>query len=126
MILINNNVPIAIFSDMKRFKQVLFNLIGNALKFTFKGRVVVTAEFHNEELQVDVTDSGLGIKEEDLDKLFKFFGCLQRTKDVNRGGMGLGLTISKMIIQQLGGTISASSIFGEGSKFQFSIPINEF
>ena len=126
MILINNNVPIAILSDMKRFKQVLFNLIGNALKFTFKGRVVVTAEFHNDELQVDVTDSGLGIKEEDLGKLFKFFGCLQRTKDVNRGGMGLGLTISKMIIQQLGGTISASSIFGEGSKFQFSIPINEF
>ena len=126
MILINNNVPIAILSDMKRFKQVLFNLIGNALKFTFKGRVVVTAEFHNELLQVDVTDSGVGIKEEDLGKLFKFFGCLQRTKDVNKGGMGLGLTISKMIIQQLGGTISASSIFGEGSKFQFSIPINEF
>ena len=124
--MIHNNVPETILSDLKRFKQVLFNLIGNAVKFTFKGRVVVTAEFHNDELQVDVTDSGLGIKEEDLGKLFKFFGCLQRTKDVNRGGMGLGLTISKMIIQQLGGTISASSIFGEGSKFQFSIPINEF
>ena len=108
---------------MKRFKQVLFNLIGNALKFTFKGRVVVTAEFHNEELQVDVTDSGLGIKEEDLGKLFKFFGCLQRTKDVNKGGMGLGLTISKMIIQQLGGTINVISTFGEGSKFAFKFPI---
>ena len=69
-------MPINILSDLKRFKQVLFNLIGNAVKFTFKGRVVITAEYHDEELQVDVTDSGIGIKEEDLGKLFKFFGCL--------------------------------------------------
>ena len=76
MVLIDNNVPVNILSDLKRFKQVLFNLIGNAVKFTFKGKVVVSAEFDNEELKVDVTDSGLGIKEEDLGKLFKFFGCL--------------------------------------------------
>ena len=74
-------------------------MIGNAVKFTFRGSVTVAVDFDQAEMiLVDVIDSGVGIKEEDLGKLFKFFGCLSRTKDINKGGMGLGLTISKMII----------------------------
>ncbi len=57
-----------------------------------------------------------------MSKLFKFFGCLAKTKDINRGGMGLGLTISKMIIQQLGGDITVESEYGKGTKFTFELP----
>lgn len=63
---------------------------------------------------------------EDLTQLFKFFGQISKSKDINRGGMGLGLTISKMIIQQLQGTIQVESQTGQGSTFTFKIPIDEF
>ena len=115
-----------IISDLKRFKQVLFNLIGNAVKFTFKGAITLKTDFIDNQMVVDVIDTGVGIKEEDLDKLLKFFGCLTRTKDINRGGMGLGLTISKAILQQLGGEINVVSEFEKGSNFKFKIPISEF
>ena len=76
-------------------------------------------------LITEVEDSGIGIEKEDLTKLFQFFGTLQKSKDLNRGGMGLGLTISKMIINQFGGIIDVTSDFGVGSKFTFTIPIQE-
>ena len=75
--------------------------MGNAIKFTYQGHIKVKLdwEHHDSMLICDVEDTGLGIKQKDLDKLFRFFRCLTKTKDINRGGMGLGLTISKMIIQ---------------------------
>lgn len=114
-----------IFSDLKRFKQVLFNLIGNAIKFTFRGKIIVSIAFNEKESTVisEVEDTGIGIKQSDLLKLFHFFGTLSKTKDINRGGMGLGLTISKMIIRQLGGEIAVSSQPNVGSKFTFTIPV---
>ena len=122
------NVPKRIFSDQKRLKQVLFNLLGNAVKFTYTGYVSVELSFDNlqETMTCIVKDTGIGISEEGLSKLFKFFGCLTKTKDCNRGGMGLGLTISKMIIQELGGDISVSSEQGKGSTFTFIIPLDEY
>jgi signal transduction histidine kinase len=66
-----------------------------------------------------VIDTGIGMKYEDLQRLFKFFGKLQMTKMINRGGMGLGLTISKMIVKELGGDIQVSSTQGLGSEFTF-------
>ncbi len=74
--------------------------MGNAVKFTFSGYVEVTVDFDKfkEVLICSVKDTGIGISEEGIGKLFQFFGCLTRTKDCNRGGMGLGLTISKMIV----------------------------
>lgn len=125
---IGESVPIKIYSDMKRFKQILFNLMGNAIKFTFKGKVTVNINFdeRTNNLVTDVEDTGVGIKPEDLLKLFRFFGTLSKTKDINRGGMGLGLTISKMIVKQLGGEISVSSKPNVGSKFSFSLPIDQY
>ena len=73
-----------------------------------------------------VEDTGIGIKEEDLHRLFRFFGQITKSKNINRGGMGLGLTISKMILQQLDGDISVESMYGLGSTFTFSIPIPEY
>ena len=104
---VENSVPKVILSDQKRLKQVLFNLIGNAVKFTFSGSISLNLNFDliSRLLKVQVIDTGLGIKKEDLTKLFKFFGKISSTSDINRGGMGLGLTISKMIVEQLGGDI---------------------
>jgi signal transduction histidine kinase len=72
-----------------------------------------------------VQDTGVGIKQEDIEKLFKFFGQATSNKSINRSGMGLGLTISKMIVQQMGGSIDVSSTVGEGSNFFFTVPLLE-
>lgn len=68
-------------------------------------------------------DTGVGIGTGDLDKLFKFFGMISKTKEINKGGMGLGLTISKMILHQLGGEIGVASEVDKGSRFYFTIPM---
>jgi signal transduction histidine kinase len=82
---ISQRVPARIYSDMKRFKQILFNLIGNAVKFTFSGQITVRLEFEESAgtLSTEVEDTGIGIKPEDLVKLFRFFGCLENSKDIN-------------------------------------------
>lgn len=95
---IDPSVPSKVLIDAKCYKQVLFNLLGNAVKFTFRGRVDVSMRFCAGCLVTEVRDSGIGIKPEDLTKLFKFFGCITKSKEINRGGMGLGLTISKLIL----------------------------
>jgi two-component system aerobic respiration control sensor histidine kinase ArcB len=71
---IERNVPRKVMTDQKRYKQILFNLIGNAIKFTFKGGINVHLWFDQEDLYTEVEDTGIGIVEEDLNKLFKFFG----------------------------------------------------
>lgn len=80
-------------------------------------------KFENGMLTTQITDTGIGISKDDLKKLFTFFGKIDASKNINRGGMGLGLTISKMILQQLNGDINCSSVFGKGSKFTFSFPV---
>ncbi len=95
---INADVPDFIFSDEKRLKQVFYNLIGNSIKFTFSGSIRVVIISEGLKLLIKITDSGVGIKPEDFEKLFKFFGTLQETKKINKSGMGLGLTISKSIM----------------------------
>ncbi len=74
-------------------------MIGNAIKFTFSGGIKVSAKLNGGRLKVEVSDTGIGISEEDIQKLFQFFGKLENSKKVNKGGMGLGLTISRMIIR---------------------------
>jgi signal transduction histidine kinase len=76
-------------------------------------------------MQISVQDTGIGIKKEDQSKLFKLFGFLERTKEINSMGIGLGLHICKMIVQQLGGDIDCESIWLEGSTFTFLIALNE-
>lgn len=99
-------MPHCLKSDSKRYKQVLFNLLGNAVKFTFKGGITVTLDYLTDEtmtkkpiLRTSVSDTGIGIKAEEIKKLFQFFGRVTSSKHLNRGGMGFGLSISKMIVQ---------------------------
>jgi signal transduction histidine kinase len=96
----SDEVPEKAKSDSKRIKQVLFNLIGNATKFTYEGAISIYIGFERltHSLRVSVRDSGIGISADDLKKLFRFFGQATHSKNINRSGMGLGLTISKLIV----------------------------
>jgi signal transduction histidine kinase len=84
----------------------------------------VKVDFDDLFLNTEVRDTGIGMTAEDLSQLFQFFGKIAKSSDINRGGMGLGLTISKMILQQLGGEIGVESESGKGSCFYFRIPID--
>jgi len=107
---------------------VLINLIKNALKFTHGGFIKVKADYNRtaELLQVQVCDSGKGIRDEEKVKLFTMFGKLQRTADVNQEGIGLGLTICKELCTKNGGEISVHSEGeGSGSTFSFSMKMQQ-
>ena len=78
---------------------MLFNLIGNAVKFTFNGSISVNIYKIGKMLYTEVADTGVGIKDEDIEKLFTFFGKISKTSKINQSGMGFGLTIAKAIVQ---------------------------
>ncbi len=111
--------------DKTRVKQILFNLLGNAVKFSKEdgGKVTVTAKKAGSMVQVSVSDTGIGIKEEDMGKLFKEFQQLDSGISRAYEGTGLGLVISKKLVELHGGTITVESKYGEGSTFTFSLPI---
>ena len=80
---IDENVPKMIKTDQKRYKQVLFNLVGNATKFTFKGGITVSLKYQNRSLITTVSDTGVGIEPEAIQRLFQFFGKLHQSKKIN-------------------------------------------
>ena len=93
-------------SDELRITQVLLNLISNALKFTRKGGITVDIkEGRRGLIEFEVTDTGIGIAEEDLPRLFQFFGKLQDRAGLNVNGCGIGLHVSRKIVQKLGGDL---------------------
>jgi len=109
-------------SDERRTKQVIVNLIGNAIKFTEKGEIKIKVTRKDEMIEVSVKDTGIGIKKEDLDKLFKPFSQAPSEERAPQEGTGLGLYLSKKIIELLGGEITVRSEFGKGSVFSFTLP----
>ncbi len=111
--------------DRLRFKQILFNLLSNAVKFSKPegGVVTVTTEKEGDMARFSVTDTGIGIKKENMGKLFKEFEQVSTGISRIYGGTGLGLAISKKLVEMHGGTIMAESRYGEGSTFTFLLPI---
>lgn len=108
-----------VFADKDKIRQVLINLMDNAIKFTpEKGIIEVLFKANDKNIMTTVSDSGTGIKQEDLKKLFAKFERLQNTVS----GTGLGLYLSKKIVEKSGGTIGVESLFGKGSKFFFTLP----
>jgi signal transduction histidine kinase len=99
------------------------NLINNSIKFTEKGSVIVDCSISNKSVVAKIIDTGIGIKPEDLDKLFKPFSQVDTGITRNHEGTGLGLSISKKLTEKLGGTISVESEFGKGSVFTLTLPI---
>lgn len=117
------NIPdINITSDKRRVEQILLNLVNNALKFTEKGKVEVKAHKRDENIEVIIRDTGIGIKKEDLHKLFKPFVQLEYTF-TEETGTGLGLYLTKNLVQLLKGRIQLESEYEKGSTFTFILPI---
>jgi signal transduction histidine kinase len=109
--------------DERRLTQVLLNLVGNAIKFTDNGEVVIKASNVNGSFEVAVRDTGPGITEADQAKLFQEFQQAGNSITRKKGGTGLGLAISKRIIEMHGGKIRVESVVGQGSTFSFTLPV---
>jgi PAS domain S-box-containing protein len=110
-------------SDRRRVKQVLMNLLGNAIKFSDRGGIRIEVKALREELTVGVSDRGIGIREEDIEKLFSPFRQIDMSSTKQYEGTGLGLYLCKKILVLLGGAISVKSEFGSGSTFTFVLPM---
>lgn len=112
-----------ILVDSNRLKQVLLNLVSNAVKFTEKGSIILRALIQDEKkLRFEVIDTGIGIESKKFSKIFEMFGQADASTTREYGGSGLGLTISKKIIEKMGGEIGLTSEVGKGSSFFFVIP----
>lgn len=123
---ITDNIPICIFGDETRLKQVLFNLLSNAIKFTSEsGNITLQVRLKEERklLHIAVIDTGVGIAKENLEKIFEAFDQEDNSTTRRFGGTGLGLTISSRLVNLMGGQLYVESKVGQGSKFYFDIPI---
>ena len=120
----------ALVSDPRRVEQVLLNLLNNAIKFTERGTVTLTAEIAAPGLRTprypySVADTGIGIKPEDLSKLFQPFRQIDSGLSRQHEGTGLGLAICRRLAELLGGEIHAESEWGKGSVFTLTLPVKE-
>ena len=115
-------------ADERKLKQILFNLLSNAVKFTPDGgsvRVMAREITGAQEIEISIEDTGIGIKPEDIPKLFKEFSQLDSVYDKEYEGTGLGLALTKKLVELHGGRIQVSSEFGKGSRFAFVIPVRQ-
>jgi PAS domain S-box-containing protein len=122
------SVPRRVIGDAGRIRQVLTNLVANAVKFTQNGTVVITASYSQQEddrvlMRLTVEDTGVGIPADKIGSLFEKFTQVDGSSTRKYGGTGLGLAISKELAELMGGTIGVESQLGEGSRFWFTIPL---
>lgn len=122
----DERLPLA-YADPDRVRQVVTNLLHNAIKFTSEGSVTLSVRPSQTPkfVEVCISDTGMGIREEDLDKLFDMFAPLDISATRPHGGVGLGLSICKRLVEMQGGNIWVESKYGEGSKFYFTLPVKE-
>ncbi len=112
----------AVHGDPDRFRQILTNLIGNSIKFTESGQVMVSGEVRGDAVVVHVTDTGVGIPDAYRDKIFQEFFQIDQTLVRRQGGTGLGLAIARRLARLMGGDITVESVVGRGSRFSLSLP----
>lgn len=112
-------------SDARRIEQILFNLVNNAIKFTESGSVTIECERVANVIRIRVIDTGIGIRAEDMEKLFKPFSQIDTGTTRSHEGTGLGLSICRKLSEKLGGTMAVESVFGSGSVFTFQVPVTE-
>jgi two-component system, sensor histidine kinase ChiS len=116
------NFPL-IAADENRLQQIFLNLIGNAIKFTTEGKITVSSNVMNDSVEITVSDTGIGISEEKFDRIFESFEQADGSTAREYGGTGLGLAVTKQLVELHGGIISISSQIGVGSQFTFTLPI---
>jgi len=119
----DGEIPDYLYGDDIRLRQVITNICGNAVKFTKKGYIRLSVTSKNEKLVIKIEDTGIGIREEDLPKLFQAFEQLDKVKNRSVVGTGLGLTICKSLVEMMGGDILAESEYGKGTSFTVTLPI---
>ena len=122
------DVPARIVGDARWTRRIVFNLVTNAVKFTSAGSVAVTVTACTIEdayhcVRLDVVDTGIGIAPGQQEAIFRPFVQLDQTSTRERGGIGLGLTIVRRMVERLGGLLELDSTPGEGSRFRVSLPI---
>ena len=124
--IVDKNAPASIIGDVTRLRQILVNLLNNAIKFTEKGEIVLTVKSKKinsktHEFHFTVKDTGIGIPKDRMDRLFKSFSQVDSSTTRKYGGTGLGLTISKKLSEMMGGSMWVESEEGKGSTFHFTI-----
>ncbi|MCF4166406.1 ATP-binding protein [Zavarzinia compransoris] len=112
------NLPQVVYTDEKRLRQILINLLSNALKFTRQGHVALRVRYRNPVAEFEVEDTGIGIHAEDLHRIFDPFERGRQPNAIAALGTGLGLTITKLLTEIMGGEIAVTSSFGKGSTFK--------
>ena len=127
LLAVNPRLPSVLYGDNLRIRQILINIANNAVKFTERGKVLLMVDFQklddeNIKLRIAVKDTGIGIKEKDLDVLFESFQQVDSKRNRNVEGTGLGLAITQRLLGLMGGDIKVSSIYEKGSTFEFQLP----
>ncbi|MEQ9643465.1 MAG: response regulator [Alphaproteobacteria bacterium] len=122
---IEPQMPAFLIGDASRVRQILFNLAGNAVKFTSKGAVSIEVTRHNQTYEVAVSDTGIGIPADKLDTIFENFTQADSTTSRRYGGTGLGLAISRRLAELMHGSLDAESVVDQGSVFRLRLPLRE-
>lgn len=112
-------------ADENRLQQIFYNLIGNAIKFTEKGHIEIGAETKDGQVLISISDTGIGIPEEKFEDIFKSFEQADGSTQREFGGTGLGLSVSKQLVELHGGMITVKSEVGKGSTFTFTLPVSK-
>ena len=123
---VDPRLPHVLYGDEVRIRQVVLNILSNAVKYTDKGSVTLNFGFEKSddssvEMLISVKDTGKGIKEEDLDKLFTAFERIEETRNRHIEGTGLGMSITKQLLSMMGSRLEVESVYGEGSTFSFRL-----
>jgi PAS domain S-box-containing protein len=114
---------LTLHTDSTKVKQILLNLLSNAVKFTHHGGIWVTISRDEDDLRFDVRDTGIGIRESDLDSIWEDFRQVDQSRTREFGGTGLGLSITRKLVDALGGHVFAESVYGKGSTFTVVLPL---
>lgn len=121
-VIADENIPAQLMGDDIRLKQIVINLLTNAVKYTAKGSVVLDIHpVSDDEIMFSVKDTGMGIKEEDISRLFNAFDRIEEKKNRNIEGTGLGLNITSSLLKLFGSELKVKSVYGKGSEFYFVI-----
>ena len=120
------NIPSVLFGDEIRIRQVITNILTNAVKYTEKGGVTLSVNYipidnKNMYLCISITDTGIGIKEEDIEKLYTAFERIEEKRNRNIEGTGLGMNITNKLLKMMGAKLTVDSVYGQGSNFSFQI-----
>lgn len=125
---VNNDVPVHMMADLNRLQQIMRNLVSNAIKFTHEGKITITASVQPEiddEIYFSVRDTGIGVPEDKLGKIFDKFTQADSSTTRKYGGTGLGLAITKQFVELMGGRMGVESTVDQGSIFYFALPFKK-